>query len=118
MHVSPILVSPQNAWSLQDVCFTDAECRDYISRFCERFFKGMNKEDASCLEQYVRNLTEGHPGFVTYFMRSIQTQFRQELKYPKNTKELSWAMIFEYFKSHSFCTIMMNVSVFSGFKVT
>ena len=82
---SPIIVSSKNTWSLQNVRFTDAECRDYISRFCEKYFKGMNNEDALCLEQYVLNLTEGHPGLVAYFMRRIQTQFQQELKYPENT---------------------------------
>lgn len=74
MSVSPIIVSSQNAWSLQDVRFTDAECSDYILRFCKKYFGGMNQEDALCLEQYVRNMTKGHPGLVAFFMGSIRVQ--------------------------------------------
>ena len=118
MDVSPVLVRPQNAWGLQDVRFTDAECRDYISRFCEKSFKDLSKEDASCLEQYVHNLTDGHPGLVAYFMHSIEAQFRQERKYPEKTTKVSWPLIFKFLKSHDYFISVMLVSVLFGFKVT
>ena len=112
MSVSPIIVSSQNAWSLQDVRFTDAECSNYILRFCKKYFGGMNQEDALCLEQYVRNMTKGHPGLVAFFMGSIRNQFNQQLKYPKDRERLSWNKIFEYLKSYRFWATVMNVSVF------
>lgn len=98
--------------------FTNEEYCDYVSRFCKKYLGNMNDEDALCLQQYVHNMTERHPGLVAFFMGSIRNQFNQQLKYPRESETLTWDKIFKYLKSYNFWTTVMDVSgVFFGFKV-
>jgi hypothetical protein len=111
MNVSPITIHPRNIWSLEEVRFNNEECCDYILRFCKKYFGGMNDEDALCLQQYVHNMTERHPGLVAFFMDSIRDQFNQQLKYPRESETLKWDKVFKYLKSYNFWTTVMDVSV-------
>ena len=112
MNVSPIIIHPQNTWSLEEVCFTNEEFNDYISRFCKKYLGNMNGNDILCLQQYVYNMTERHPGLVAFFMGNIRNQFKPQVKYPRESEMLTWDKVFKYLKSHDFWTTVMNVSRF------
>ncbi|CAG8482724.1 10489_t:CDS:2 [Acaulospora morrowiae] len=101
MNVSPIKINSRNTWSLEEMCFTDEEYHDYVSRFCNKYLN-MNDDDALCLQQYVYNTTERHPGLVAFFMNNIKNHFSQQLKYPRERETLTWDKVFKYLKSYNF----------------
>ncbi|CAG8487237.1 5415_t:CDS:2 [Ambispora leptoticha] len=93
MDVSPIAINLQNTWSLENVRFTDEEYNDYISCFCKKYFGNMKDDDALCLQQYVYNMTDRHPGLS----HSSWTLFQPAIEVPKRgfANELTLKTIIE-----------------------
>ncbi|GBB91631.1 hypothetical protein RclHR1_00190044 [Rhizophagus clarus] len=96
MDISPTNdLKENNKWGFNDVCFTEEEYNDYFHQFCKVCLKKLENEHIQHLLNYLREITNLHPGLVTLIMNEIRGRFIKR-------ETLTFEDVFMYLKSNDF----------------
>jgi hypothetical protein len=104
MDISPTNdLKENNKWGFNDVCFTEEEYSNYFHQFCKVCLEKLENEHIQHLFNYVREITNLHPGLVAFIMNEIRGRFLKR-------ETLTFEDVFMYLKSSDFnCHLKVNV---------
>ncbi|CAG8469981.1 1580_t:CDS:2, partial [Ambispora gerdemannii] len=94
---TPVEIPPSKCKGLMDIKFTYEESKEYVERFCEKYFR-LNPHDVSQFSEYIQTTTEGHVGLIFHILRYTKEAMERRIR----ENVLTWKDIFAYLNSHDF----------------